>query len=401
MKKTLFLLGLILSVAFLYAQNFNQHRSEYLYQIHDAGDIDLPDTPELSPFADCLSPKTLSGTFSPDCKTINLKWYAPTEVLWDNTATSNTGYMSMRWMMETLSHLTIADDFMVPAGETWVISEVFMYGFYNTQTGNYISPDFIGVEIWEDGGNEVPGNQILEEPFLMPISGKVEGQNTIILPEPLTITGPAKLWLSVYGTYEQDFDDDQRFFVVSHQTPKGSRFAQWNEESGPDWVPFIGSDESYCSLFFKIQGRKTSAPILYNVYREDTQIASNISETNYIDNGFDYTIKTKWSVTAVCPNGTESSRLSVTKQPCKPQTINENEIGSFTIVPNPATDKITITAKSNFSKIEVINFLGQTVISQSNLNSATTLDVAHLNSGVYFVRIASETGTFVQKFVKQ
>jgi hypothetical protein len=71
-------------------------------------------------------------------------------------------------------------------------------------------------------------------------------------------------------------------------------------------------------------------------------------------------------------------------------------------VPNPAASgNITVTSGSSFHTIEMISFLGQTVLSQPNVGNTTTLDVSNLPSGVYFVRIISEQGTNVQKFVKQ
>ena len=77
-------------------------------------------------------------------------------------------------------------------------------------------------------------------------------------------------------------------------------------------------------------------------------------------------------------------------------------INTFSIRPNPAkSNTITIDAKSNFNKIEVVNFLGQTVITEQNTGNSATLDISTLTNGVYFVRIATENGASVMKFVKQ
>ena len=74
---------------------------------------------------------------------------------------------------------------------------------------------------------------------------------------------------------------------------------------------------------------------------------------------------------------------------------------NFSIVPNPATKDITIKANSDFNKIEVVNFLGQTVITEQNTGNIAKLDISTLTSGVYFVRIISENSASVMKFVKQ
>jgi len=74
---------------------------------------------------------------------------------------------------------------------------------------------------------------------------------------------------------------------------------------------------------------------------------------------------------------------------------------TFSIAPNPANDYIIITAKGDFNNIEVLSFLGQVVLSQTNVGNSAKLDIANLTNGVYFVRIISNNGTSVKKFVKQ
>jgi len=138
-------------------------------------------------------------------------------------------------------------------------------------------------------------------------------------------------------------------------------------------------------------------PVAYNIYRNDILIASNITVTSYTDSNVGEGSHT-WSVKQVCDEGLESEPATIADG-CF--GINENVKSTFYIAPNPATNNITITAINNFHTIEVISFLGQTVLAQSNAANTATLDVSNLTKGVYFVRIVSENGTSVQKFVKQ
>ena len=134
----------------------------------------------------------------------------------------------------------------------------------------------------------------------------------------------------------------------------------------------------------------------YNVYRGDDIIATEISTTTYIDETFENTGHT-WTVKTVCADGI-SAGVTVTKPICV--GINQNEL-TFSIAPNPAQNEITISSERNYNTIEIINFLGQTVISQNATAQKTTIDVSQLMGGVYFVRIVSDNGTNVQKFVKK
>jgi hypothetical protein len=74
---------------------------------------------------------------------------------------------------------------------------------------------------------------------------------------------------------------------------------------------------------------------------------------------------------------------------------------TFTLLPNPANESITITSTSIFNTVEIVSFLGQTILSQPANGNRLTLDVSNLTNGVYFVRIITENGASVQKFVKQ
>ncbi|MCL1968378.1 MAG: T9SS type A sorting domain-containing protein, partial [Bacteroidetes bacterium] len=166
---------------------------------------------------------------------------------------------------------------------------------------------------------------------------------------------------------------------------------------------------TFCSLYFRVQGRKTNTPILYNVYRDGVLIKEHITDLKYTDilEGVDATKQHTWGVKIVCPDGIGVSApvlLSLSK--CKdtiPISVNEKEISSFKIFPNPASREITIESEGNLmmNTIEVINFLGQTVITRPVTGSSVKLDVSNLNNGVYFVRVASEKGTSIKKFVKQ
>jgi Arylsulfotransferase (ASST)/Secretion system C-terminal sorting domain len=62
----------------------------------------------------------------------------------------------------------------------------------------------------------------------------------------------------------------------------------------------------------------------------------------------------------------------------------KNEILLF---PNPVADKITIKTNSQNFQIKLYNHLGQLMLSAINMSS---IDVSHLSSGIYYVKIFSE-----------
>jgi hypothetical protein len=132
----------------------------------------------------------------------------------------------------------------------------------------------------------------------------------------------------------------------------------------------------------------------YNIFRDAVLIKESFEETTYTDENVEKIIHT-WSVTVVCEDEV-SEAVSKTLSPTLCSGIN-NFTTLFSIVPNPANNNISITAKSDFSKVEIVNFVGQTVHTQPNNSDTVKVDVSNLTNGIYFVRI----GTSVRKFVKQ
>jgi hypothetical protein len=73
----------------------------------------------------------------------------------------------------------------------------------------------------------------------------------------------------------------------------------------------------------------------------------------------------------------------------------------FNLYPNPSHDGIvTIDAKNNFTKVEVINLLGAVVASQNGiLEDKIKLDLGTLPEGTYFVRVSNGEKSTTEKLI--
>lgn len=100
-------------------------------------------------------------------------------------------------------------------------------------------------------------------------------------------------------------------------------------------------------------------------------------------------------VTLVSSNGIRLDRLQPTGTSAKELTQNQ-----LRIYPNPTKDFLNITHSEGVSKVEIISLAGVVVKSVNNL-SQERVDVSMLNSGVYFVKVATRNNTVsVSKFIK-
>lgn len=78
--------------------------------------------------------------------------------------------------------------------------------------------------------------------------------------------------------------------------------------------------------------------------------------------------------------------------------INDNELTSVHIFPNPAKDVLNFKGFNTVSiEVAIFDVLGKNVLSQS-LNTNETLDVSQLVSGIYSITV---NGTFASKFIKE
>ena len=75
----------------------------------------------------------------------------------------------------------------------------------------------------------------------------------------------------------------------------------------------------------------------------------------------------------------------------------------FLITPNPATSSINVYLPKGFdkAKLSVFDVLGKEIYHMELNSLQSTINIAKWNSGVYLVRIATDTESQTKRFVKQ
>ncbi|MBC7485369.1 MAG: RICIN domain-containing protein [Cytophagaceae bacterium] len=76
-----------------------------------------------------------------------------------------------------------------------------------------------------------------------------------------------------------------------------------------------------------------------------------------------------------------------------------NAENAFLIVPNPASDVITINSNES-TYVSIFNSQGVEVITQTKVEAQGNLQLSHLSSGIYLVRIDTGSGIITQTLVK-
>jgi hypothetical protein len=76
-----------------------------------------------------------------------------------------------------------------------------------------------------------------------------------------------------------------------------------------------------------------------------------------------------------------------------------DNLGSAVIYPNPAKEQLTVSTSAPVESLQLINTLGQAVLTYNPTTTVTTLDVSHLQRGVYLLRINSSQGVAIRKLL--
>ncbi len=136
-----------------------------------------------------------------------------------------------------------------------------------------------------------------------------------------------------------------------------------------------------------------AAAVKYIVERNGVQVAET-EETTFVDSELADGVYT-YMVTAVYENG-QSMPASVTAEV---STIGLEEMDvMFAIYPNPAKDVININTNAVKYEYQLINGLGQVVISGTS-NGAQQINVSDINKGMYFLKVIADGEARINKIV--
>jgi len=81
--------------------------------------------------------------------------------------------------------------------------------------------------------------------------------------------------------------------------------------------------------------------------------------------------------------------------------IGETAQGNIKIYPNPVKDFVTIESGSGIQQVQLLNITGQVVINQQTDGKIITLNTSPLKSGVYFMKVTTDNGSYEKKIVIQ
>ena len=145
---------------------------------------------------------------------------------------------------------------------------------------------------------------------------------------------------------------------------------------------------------------EAGTPIAYNVYVNDALALENSTELTYtINNASGMTVV---KAVAVYENGkTSAAAINSIQTETNTTAIVENNI-SLNIYPNPANDRLYIEAEGEIEEVVIYDIYGRHQVTETpSHRDMTSVNVSGLNAGIYFVKINTNQGEIVKRFIKR
>ena len=168
----------------------------------------------------------------------------------------------------------------------------------------------------------------------------------------------------------------QTWYALNQCTGNGSINYVWNWDDGTPNDSTPNPSHSYTTAgYYNICVSITDSAGCTNSYC-DSSVYINKSTANAVINV---------SVVNQLPSYINAGLETLTKE-------------NITIYPNPTTTTLNIqTNKSNNIKVKIYDAIGQVYVDEKLTNQNTSLNIQHLQSGIYFIKVDDT----VQKFVKE
>lgn len=235
------------------------------------------------------------------------------------------------------------------------------------------------------------------------------------------------------------FDEGVEFYPGVGESPDGDRvYFAFGAEPGANYFPLSGGAQAvYYAEILRMLGGVIGAPILYETgnsiawlsvdpgtlvpafdaaeheytvtYTETTNsitidVMSGTASATIIGDGIVAipSVDTTLRVMSKSEIGQENTYVINIVQPAVQPAIEDNLVNpSLSIYPNPFTSNITVSSTEAITNVTVYNVHGAKVMNVAANNNDVELDLSTLNSGVYIIRVQSNSTIYNQKIIKQ
>ncbi|WP_353779413.1 lipocalin-like domain-containing protein [Winogradskyella sp. 3972H.M.0a.05] len=175
--------------------------------------------------------------------------------------------------------------------------------------------------------------------------------------------------------------------------------------------PAGGVYDTSVPISWQLNNPDEGRPVYYDLeYSIDNQanflpIVSDITDTNYLWSNppISNNDEVWFRITAHSIDGTLTSTITSDSASSATLSVSNSEVFQIQLHPNPVDEKLNLLLSDAVAngEYQIFDIEGR-VVSESVFNDTSlSLNVSHLNSGLYFIRIVSDRGVLTEKFIKR
>jgi hypothetical protein len=340
--------------------------------------------------------------------TVNLHWTAPggsggtQELIYDNNGTFTGAYSYEGFAMST--HMT-------PAGPC----QILKLKYYTTLDGGDGS---FNAEVYRwDNVSGMPSNDLLFEVTANAVDNNwfevdISGDNLMVNGD--FVVGFGSINEITFLAYDENFNNgrswdydhagswaswDEAYLIRAIvQYPDGSVHELTASTAIEPQMEYPAKSERKNLDISGTAAHSNSSRELigYNVYRNGAVIAESVPVTEYSDpdlgNG-----TYSYYVTAVYTNGESGPSNVVEVQITGVGVANSGLENRLLIYPNPAYDVLNVSASENINFLRLFNANGKVVYEAVNQGILTKINTMNLQSGLYLLKVITDSGVTTQK----
>jgi hypothetical protein len=232
-------------------------------------------------------------------------------------------------------------------------------------------------------------------------SANVIGFDVLASDNDATSTDANRNQITLNSPTDKPFNDPSLFGTLLFQ-PNGRFDLLPDEVAPPRPENLVGvNDSATVSLTWDASIDAMSAVMSYQVYQGATllgsqlalqtgnhRVVNDLAEGNY-----------QFGVAATDNYGNASTHMSIYVDVIYPEVgITPEMSQEFNVYPNPATSVLNVVAAGTIQNIQVISITGTVVM---NVNNVNQLDLSGLKSGLYMIKVSTETDVYSTTFVRE
>ncbi len=206
----------------------------------------------------------------------------------------------------------------------------------------------------------------------------------------------------------EEYFDPGIIFAAASTTNDGGQAGCDTDPAQAVWYKFTAAVDGQVVAGIGVP-QNTGGVIFYTAPDENVTAANELTWVDHPSNicgpnnlsSIDAIAGTTYYLFAALVTGPGNQKADVSINLSGILSSGDNTFQDFTYFPNPVTNELNLSAKTIIDDIFIFNLVGQKVFSQKIKATKKSIDLSHLQTGMYVMKVNAEGSSATYKIIKQ